>query len=109
MLLIYLEEFSGLPTGRRIEPVPTEGRIVATNNMGLSSHYIDQFTYTYEYILSDTSPSAATIGYSATAIHEIDIEGVAEERVVEGDDELYIQHYSYHNITCHDHDVMGVY
>ena len=82
-------KFSVLPTGRKIEPLPTEGSIVATNDM-------DQFTY--EHILSDTSPSAATTTrYSTDATcHDIDIVGVAEERVVEGDDELYIQHYSHH-------------
>ena len=63
------------------------------------SHNMDRFT----------SPSAATIRYSTAATcHDIDIEGVAEERVVEGDDELYIRRYSYHNIrTCH--DVMDVF
>ena len=80
MMSSILEEFSGLPTGRRIEPLPTEG-------MGLSSHNIDRFTY----------PSAATIRYSAASTcHDIDIEGVTEERVVEGDDELYIQRNSHH-------------
>jgi hypothetical protein len=69
---------------------------------------MDQFTY--EHILSDTSPSATTTTRYSTAAtcHDIDIEGVAEERVVEGDDELYIQRYSCHNIrTCH--DVMDVF
>ena len=45
------------------------------------SHKIDQFT------LSDTS----TTRYStAASCHDIDIEGVAEKRVVVGDNELYI-------------------
>ena len=45
--------------------------------------------------LRNNSPTDSTTGYS-TAVgicHDIDIEGVAEERVVEGDDELYIQRY----------------
>lgn len=51
--------------------------------------------FTYEHILRNTSPTA-TNGYSAAATcHDIDVEGVAEERVVEGD-KLYIQHYSHH-------------
>jgi len=68
---------------------------------------MDQFTY--ENILSNTSSTAATTRYSTdTTCLDIDIEGVAEERVVEGDDELYIQRYSCHNIrTCH--DVMDVF
>ena len=67
---------------------------------------MDQFTY--EHILSNTSSTAATTRYSTdTTCLDIDIEGVAEERVVEGD-ELYIQRNSYHNIrTCH--DVMDVF
>ena len=98
MMSSILEELSGLPTGRRIEPLPTEGRIVATNDM-------DRFTY--EHILSDSSPSATTTSSTAATCRDIDIEGVAEERVVEGD-ELYIQRNSYHNIrTCH--DVMDVF
>ena len=61
--------------------------------MGLS-HNIDQFTY--EHILRDTSHSAVTTKHSTTAIcHGIDIEGMPEERMVEGDAELYIQHYSH--------------
>jgi hypothetical protein len=76
-------------------PLPAEGRIVATNVMGLS-HNIDQNTY--EHILRDSSHSAATTTkHSTTAIcHGIDIEAMPEERMVEGDDELYIQHYSHH-------------
>jgi hypothetical protein len=59
------------------------------------SYSMDRFIY--EHSLSDTSPSAATTRYSTAATcHDIDIEGVAEERVVVGDDELYIQRYSYH-------------
>ena len=60
------------------------------------SHNMDQFTH--EDILRDTSPPAATTGYSTAAAicHDIDIEGVVEERVVEGDDELYIQRYPCH-------------
>jgi len=51
--------------------------------------------FTYEHILSP--PSASTTKHSTAATcHDIDIEGVAEERVVVGDDELYIQHYSHH-------------
>ena len=80
-----LEEYSRLPTARRIDSLPT---------------------------LRDTFPTAATTGYSTAAAicHDIDIEGVVEERVVEGDDELYIQRYPCHilifNITYH--DVMDV-
>ena len=67
---------------------------------------MDQFTY--ENILSDTSPSATTKYSTDATCHDIDIVAVAEERVVEGDDELYIQRNSYHNIrTCH--DVMDVF
>jgi len=66
--------------------------------MGLSSHNMDRFIY--EHILSDTSPSATTTTttrYSTDATClDIDIVGVAEERVVEGDDELYIHYYSHH-------------
>jgi hypothetical protein len=51
---IILEEYSRLPTARRIEPLATEGRIVAT--MGFiqelnPGHNIDQFTF--EHMLSD--------------------------------------------------------
>ena len=48
--------------------------------------------------IRDTSPTDSTTGYSSAAAicHDIDIEGVAEERVVAGDDELYIQRYPYH-------------
>ena len=68
------------------------------------SHNMDQFAY--EDILSDSSsPSAATTRHSTTDAncHDMDIEGVAEERVVEGDDELYIHIiYLYYHITYHD-------
>ena len=47
---------------------------------------MDQFTYAH--ILRDTSPPDSSTRYS--------IEGVAEERVVAGDDELYIQRYPHH-------------
>ena len=59
------------------------------------SHNMDQFTH--EDLLRDTpSPSAATTRYTAAAsCHDIDTEGVAEERVEEGDDELYLQRNSY--------------
>ena len=60
-------------------------------------HDMDQFAY--EDILRDTpSPPATTTAYSTTAAsicHDIDIEGVVEERVEEGDDELDIQRNSY--------------
>jgi len=57
--------------------VATTGLITEHN----PSHKIDQFT------LSDTS----TTRYStAASCHDIDIEGVAEKRVVVGDNELYI-------------------
>ncbi len=50
----------------------------------------DMHPFTHEDILRDTpSPTAANC-------HDIDIEGVAEERVVEGDDEFYIQRHPYH-------------
>ena len=57
---------------------------------------MDEFMY--ERFLRDTSPTDSTTGYSTAVgiIHDIDIEGVAEERVVAGDDELYIQRYPYH-------------
>jgi len=52
---------------------------------------MDQFTYAH--ILRDTSPPDSTTRYSTTAVgicHDIDIEGVTEERVIEGDCERYI-------------------
>ena len=51
------EEYSRLPTGRTKDPLPTEGRTVATTGLKTEhnpSHKIDQFT------LSDT----ATTRYS---------------------------------------------
>ena len=50
-----------------------------------------------ESIPEHTPHLSSTTGYSTAGIcHDIDIEGVVEERVVEGDDELYIQRYPYH-------------
>ena len=69
-------------------PPPTGERIVATN--------MDEFIY--DCFLRDTSPTDSTTGY-ATAVascHDTDIEGVVEERVVAGNDELNIQCYPYH-------------
>ena len=45
-----------------------------------------------ESILEHTPPLSSTTGYSAAtgSCHDIDNEGVVEERVVEGDDEFYI-------------------
>ena len=61
------------------------------------SHDMDQFAY--EDILKDTpSPPDSITRHSTTAAsicHDIDIEGVVEERVEEGDDELDIQRNSY--------------
>ena len=73
---MYLEESSRLPSRRRIDSLPTP---------------------------SDNSPPAATTGYSTAAAicHDNDIEGVVEERVVAGDDELYIQRYPYHIIILY--------
>ena len=51
-----LEEYSRLPTGRRIDHLPTGGRVVATMAIIQEhnpSHNINQFTY--ENILSDTA------------------------------------------------------
>ena len=95
---MYLEEYYRLPTGRRIVPPLTGERIVATNVMTLPIPPMGEFMY--ERFLRDTSPTDSTTGYSTTAAaascHDIDIEGVVEEGVVEGDDMLYIQRYPYH-------------
>ena len=57
-----------------------------------------------ESIPEHIPPLSSTTGYSTAAAaaaicHDIDIEGVVEERVVEGDDELYIQRYPYHIVS----------
>jgi hypothetical protein len=82
-----LEEFSVLPTGRRIHTLPIEGRLIATNVIGLPVPLP-----TGERIV----PTVGYIHSTNDVCHDIDIEGIAKLSMVAGDDELYIQCYYYH-------------